>query len=130
MKNERTLEVYDSINKGRLLGHLEVRQEIYGYRYEVLVMPSMSIGMYVAMSLDTACDVRVEKVSFDVSPRSKSNSRSTGPFSRQIVSDEWKVLETSATLETLMKMDCFTLPGEDGRVAEERRYMSDRFSDC
>jgi len=83
------------------------------------VMPSMSIGMNAAMSLDTACDVRVEKVSFDVSPRSKFNSRSTGPFSRQIVTDEWKVLETSATLETLMKSDRFTLPGENGGAAPD-----------
>ena len=129
MSKERTFEVYDSQNKSRLLGTIEVHQKIRGYRHGVTVMPYMSIGRPVAVYPDATSEMRADKITFDVETRSKTKSFATGPFYRQTVTDEWEVLETSATLETLMKIDSFRLPGENNLAAEWRRHTAHHSSD-
>ena len=129
MSKERTFEVYDSQNKSRLLGMIEVNQKIHGYRHVVAVLPYMSIGRPVAVYPDATSEMRADKITFDVETRSKTKSFATGPFYGQTVTNEWQVLETSAALETLMKIDRFRLPGENNLAAEGRRHVSDLFSD-
>lgn len=121
-----TLEVYDSVNKNRLLGTIKAPNSIPGCRYEVAVMEPMDLGDYVADTLSgRLTSPPTQKVTFNVERRSKSDAEQVTAFRRRIVTEEWTVLETSASLDTLMKLEHFYLPGESKREAQKRRYFSD-----
>jgi hypothetical protein len=123
-----TFDVYDSKNKVRFLGTLKVNHYIHGYSFKLAVQPRMSYRDY-RNEPPERMEVNFNTVLFDLVERSKSTAKETGRYTRQIVTDEWTVLETDAKLEDLMRLDGFRLPGENQPLASERRRMAERFSD-
>jgi len=115
------LDVFDSKNPERLLGHLEVHSPIRGDRYDVSLFPK-TVGSYadIYRSYPIPGELRLNRVSFNVAWRSKTDMTTAEWNRRRSVRDEWMVLETDVSLETLRELDRFFYPGE-GKMSHNRR---------
>lgn len=114
------IAVFDSKNKARLLGHLQMNSMPPGYRYEVPMMSPMDMrSLYLFDERPSVSTTHV--IVFDIDVRSESKAKQIDAATREITTFERKCFETSASLETLMKLDRFTLPGETEYEARSRR---------
>lgn len=113
--------VFDKVNKQRLMGHLSIDGEIRGYSYRVHVQePYDSSSLYLS-EIAAHAEMDVSTIAFDLEVRQTSNAKQIDPMTREITTVERKVLETGASLSTLMKLKDFTLPDESERSAYHRR---------
>ena len=115
------IAVFDRTNKNRLLGHLEVRDQIRGYKFSLALMDDICTRDFYLSDIPNALH-RFREATFDVEVRQTHTRRPVDRFTTEILTVERKVLETEATLEDLMKIQMFTLPGESRNEAEYRRH--------
>lgn len=115
------IAVYDSKNKERLLGHLDVgANHLQGMRYEVPLFSDVRrVGPPAALSWP-----EIKTLVFDIDFRCTTTRRKIDAFTTEVVTFERKVLLTGVTLDTLMELKTFTLPAETERQASERRYVA------
>mgnify|MGYP007047351137 CR=1 FL=1 len=103
------LPVYDSVNKNRLLGHIDFQGNITAPHYRCQLMET-PLGSFFGRG-EYRGETRT--VLFDIQTRSVSNSVQTNKYTRTITTVETKVLETAADLSDLIKLDRFTVGGEE-----------------
>jgi len=106
---EVRIEVVDQVNLNRTLGYLTKRPDRCTPTVEFAVMQPVS-SLYL-MEPDELISRSVSTIRFKVD--------------RKVYDNGWRievVLTTDAKLDELLKLDCFMLPGETPRQAEERRY--------
>ncbi len=118
------LAVYDAKNTDRLLGYLTDVPEIRGSSLTVSLMSNHDFVLAHLSQARGDEPVRYEKVSFEVDTRAYL----------EFVQIDWatdvehmyrrKCLRTDATLEMLMKLDCFMLPGETEYGKGARLYYA------
>lgn len=115
--------VFDKVNKQRLLGHLSIAGEIRGYSYRAAVFDSVDLRhLYLSASAaQETMNERMDTVNLDLEVRQTSHAKQIDTMTREITTIERKVLETDASLSTLMKLKDFTLPDESERSAYHRR---------
>ena len=101
------IEVFDKTNKNRLLGVIKTSCELNGMVFEMTHYGSL--GM------------RPTSLRFDVDFMQESKSEKIGPNTRKITTIEQKVLLTNYSLEKLMNLVSFYLPGESDLAQKERR---------
>jgi len=117
------LPVYDQVNKSRLLGELNVPSDIKGYRYEVVVHDLLNTqSIYSAPG--SGADYRgwYGRILFDLDRQSHSHATKVNSYTRTILTTETTILLTKATLEKLMKLDKFWLPGEGSVWGKPARF--------
>lgn len=103
------LKVYDSVNKDRLLGTMEVPERIQGMIFRAPVMtriPPVDFFSTIPVRDD------IEAVSFHLERRKKAKRHQTSFYTSHVLTEEWTVLETKAPLNVLMDVKGFRLPGE------------------
>lgn len=117
-----TLKVYDSVNKDRLLGTMEVPERIQGRIFCVTVMRPASLSEYVVLTrpIPDSADIII----FHLDRRQQSKRHQTSFYTSHILTDEWSVLETKAPLEVLMDVKGFRLPGETSSEAVRPHHES------
>jgi hypothetical protein len=106
-----TDDVYDKINKDRLLGYHPRWAGNEPWRNFMAMSPMRVTAAYDPSDL-MQCSVDCRRVEFMRYPK--------------IHEDGWRIevaLITDATLQDLMMLRDFRLPGESARAAEERRHI-------
>jgi len=112
------IEVYDSKNEERLLGTLKVTDSMRGEGYSVALMTTLPRH---APSWSPA-EIQASRGGarmIDFHIKWSRRIIAAGQFMRTI--EEKSHLTTSASLEDLLKLDRFTLPGETHGEANHRR---------
>ena len=113
------IQVFDSKNKDRLLGTLEVPSaDIRGDKYEVALVKSPTHYRMDYINPPRSC---VERLLFDVEWTRRTLAESS--FCRTV--EEKARMTTDIPLSTLMKLDRFLLPDETKTRANARRKNSD-----
>lgn len=115
------LEVYDSVNKHRLLGTMEVPERIQGMIFRAPVVRQMPPIDFFGTRM--VCD-EIETVTFHMERRQKSERHQTSFYTSHVLTEEWTVLETKTPLEVLMDVRGFRLPGETNSKAVRRHHGS------
>jgi hypothetical protein len=123
------LPVYDTVNKSRLLGYLNHEGSLLGVTLKVS-LPYQD-GWHWPLVLATAyapppLRQHYTSIVFDIDVQQESNAEQIDDATRKITTIERKVLLTKATLETLMKLDRFVLPGETAEQSAFRHHSSGR----
>lgn len=116
------LPIYDAVNKSRLLGYLSYDGPLHGVTLNARMATEIRPGAMFATSevYNRAMHLASSVIVFDLDVKQESKSEVINEATRKIITVERKVLLTKETLETLMKMDRFTLPGETSRDAAGR----------
>ncbi len=119
------LPIYDDQNEGRLLGYIFVDRPITGLTYNVAAV-SIAMEAYSSMKGDDLVSpaFRARQVSFKVTFKSISNTNMIDWATSETVTLRRMVLTTAASLEDLMEIENFTLPGETRASANARRHRT------
>jgi hypothetical protein len=111
-KPESRIEVYDAVNRDRLLGTIP-KPSMQGRFVQMAVLPRMAVCDFRAVSYDEIAEVTYTKVTMEADIK-----RGPNPL------DVKGVLTTHDKLNDLLKLRDFRLPGESEHQAEQRRYYS------
>lgn len=110
--NAKSLLVFDASNSKRLLGMLWGVKGMQGRVLSTMWCEPACTG-YGYDHVASLASIPINRVDFTYDWQSSEDG-----FTR------YAVLNTTAPLEHLMKLDMFTLPGETRRQAEERRHRA------
>lgn len=113
MTTERRVPIYDYHSRRRLLGHLANPPRFRGETLHLVT--AAPTGLNYASSPSDAADLTyVRRVVLDLTEGETDYENWAIPL----------IFVTEAPLRDLLRVDGYRLPGENARMAEERRYTA------